>query len=89
MECGQYNERWHLIHMYPEEAVDAAMDALVKTAIPFHWAGFSLALHHWIEPVERFVTSAKLRDQLYMTPKMGQIIIMGQEETDPWWKSYE
>ena len=27
MECGQYNEQWHQIHMYPEEAIQAAIDA--------------------------------------------------------------
>ncbi len=27
MECGQYNENWHQIHLYPEESVQAAIDA--------------------------------------------------------------
>ena len=27
MECGQYNENWSLIHMFPEESVQAAHDA--------------------------------------------------------------
>ena len=46
MECGQYNEKWHQIHMYQEEAVQASIDAGVKKALPVHWAGFPLALHH-------------------------------------------
>ena len=36
MECGQYNENWHPIHMYPEESVQAALDAHVKCALPVH-----------------------------------------------------
>ena len=55
MECGQYNEHWHQIHMYPEESVQAAHDVYAKKIIPVHWAGFALALHAWTDPVERFI----------------------------------
>lgn len=36
MECGQYNENWHQIHMYPEESVQAAIDARVQNMMPVH-----------------------------------------------------
>ena len=89
MECGQYNHRWHQIHMYPEEAVRAAQDAQVKCAIPVHWAGFSLALHHWKEPVDRFVKEATDKKQNFATPEPGEIISMDMVRTGSWWNSYE
>ncbi|WP_237332513.1 MBL fold metallo-hydrolase [Zobellia amurskyensis] len=54
MENGQYNEKWHQIHMFPEESVQAALDAGVKKVMPVHWAGFALAQHSWKEPADRF-----------------------------------
>lgn len=32
MECGQYNEPCHQIHMYPEESIQAAIDVNAKQA---------------------------------------------------------
>ena len=88
MECGQYNERWHQIHMYPEEAVQAAGDAKVVTAIPVHWGAFSLALHHWTDPIDRFVSEAHVHDQRFLSPSPGQIIQMNHNESFNWWKKY-
>ena len=86
MECGQYNERWHAIHMYPEETAQASIDAQVKQAIAVHWAGFALALHHWQDPIERFVASANEKGQEIITPKIGEIIRMDEDKDyDPWW----
>lgn len=88
MECGQYNEKWHHIHMYPEESVQAAIDAKVNRAIPVHWAGFTLAIHGWKEPVERFVAGAKEKGQSYMTPKLGEVS-RTDSETKEWWVNYQ
>ena len=73
MECGQYNENWHQIHMYPEESVQAAMDAKVRNCMPVHWAGFALAQHHWQEPVRRFVEKATAEKVNFIIPKMGEL----------------
>lgn len=73
MECGQYNENWHQIHMYPEESVQAAIDAKVKNMMPVHWAGFALAQHSWKEPVERFVEKAQVEKMNFIVPKIGKI----------------
>lgn len=89
MECGQYNERWDQIHMYPEDCVQAAIDAKVKYTIPVHWGAFSLALHHWKDPITRFVSSAEQKGQAFLTPAPGTIINMNMNNTDSWWKSYE
>jgi L-ascorbate metabolism protein UlaG (beta-lactamase superfamily) len=85
MECGQYNEKWHLIHMYPEEAVRASQEAKVKTAIPVHWGAFSLALHNWTDPIERFNKSALKSEQETCYPRLGQIVSQGQNPVKPWW----
>lgn len=87
IECGQYNQRWHQIHMYPEEAVQAALDANVKMAIPVHWGAFTLALHHWKDPISRFTKRANEIEQKYLVPKPGEIIIRGITHSKPWWES--
>lgn len=89
MECGQYNERWHQIHMYPEEAVTAAIDAKVQKAIPVHWGAFSLALHHWKEPIQRFKAAAEKKQQACLSPMLGAVIDINVDETESWWESLE
>ncbi len=86
MECGQYNEKWHNIHMFPHESVQAALDAKVKRAMPVHWAGFSLSLHEWFEPVVQFKHAATTLKLNSMYPKLGQILNLNTEiEVDEWW----
>lgn len=89
MECGQYNHRWHPIHMYPEESVQAALDAGVKRAIPVHWAGFTLSLHPWKEPVERFTKAAQEAELNFCCPPLGQMVILGEETAvaSDWWQA--
>ncbi len=86
MECGQYNKLWHQIHMYPEESVQAAVDAGVKIAMPVHWGAFSLAQHAWTESVERFVTEAEKRKLDYIVPKLGALFTQGTNDRDKWWQ---
>ena len=85
IECGQYNERWHQIHMYPEEAVKAGQEAKVNLAVAVHWGAFSLALHGWTEPIERFSAEASSVQLATCYPKLGQIIIQDEEPSDHWW----
>lgn len=90
MECGQYNEHWHAIHMYPEESVLAALDARVRIGIPVHWGGFSLALHDWKEPARQFYHQAKRRELVASTPRLGEIVTAGQEPIQKhWWKELD
>ena len=87
MECGQYNESWHQIHLYPEESVQAAIDAKVKKVMPVHWAAFSLAQHPWTEPVERFVSECIKKEMNYITPILGyQFSVNDTKENIHWWK---
>ncbi|PWV98538.1 L-ascorbate metabolism protein UlaG (beta-lactamase superfamily) [Paenibacillus cellulosilyticus] len=88
MECGQYNERWAAIHMMPEQTVQAHLDVRGKVLIPIHWAGFTLALHDWTDPVERAVRSAKERDVQVCTPRIGETVAInaGAYPTGAWWR---
>lgn len=89
LECGQYNENWHQIHMYPEECIQANVDAKAQTIMPVHWCGFALAQHSWREPVERFVTESKRMDMPYIIPKLGQLITLNKiPENVSWWEEY-
>ena len=90
VECGQYNQNWHLIHMFPEEAIQAAKDAKVKKIMPVHWSGFALAQHTWKEPVEEFLNEAKKQNVLVSTPKLGEpFTIKSSLSNQNWWKNYE
>ena len=87
MECGQYNEHWHQIHMYPEESVKAAMDVNAKKITPVHWAGFALAQHTWVEPADRFVLECEKQNVSYITPQLGELVNTSEAtKQQPWWK---
>ena len=85
MECGQYNENWHQIHMYPEESVQAALDAGVTKIMPVHWAGFTLAQHSWTDPVDRFVKEAAKQQILFSNPVLGGLHTHYEEIRHRWW----
>ncbi|TQI70804.1 L-ascorbate metabolism protein UlaG (beta-lactamase superfamily) [Gramella sp. Hel_I_59] len=87
MECGQYDEKWNQIHMFPEECVQAARDAQVKNMMPVHWAGFALSLHSWLDPVERFIDAAS--DKNYCIPEPGEIFTIHSSKKVNWWKQYD
>jgi L-ascorbate metabolism protein UlaG (beta-lactamase superfamily) len=89
MECGQYNEKWHQIHMFPEESVQAAKDTYSKTAVPVHWGGFNLALHHWKDPIIRFVEEAKKHDLEIVTPRLGEVVVLNNYKSTSWWNDFD
>ncbi len=87
MECGQYNKRWHAIHMFPEETVQAAIEAGVKRAVPVHWGSFSLALHSWWDPIDRFCKTAESEGLDYDVPQLGEVV-SEKAKYPEWWKSF-
>ncbi len=87
MECGQYNDDWHPIHLFPHESVQAAIDAGARKAMPVHWAGFALSYQHtWKEPVEDFVKAALEHDFAYLTPALGQPFDAASVMQEKWWE---
>ena len=85
MECGQYNENWHQIHMFPEESVQAAQDAWANRIMPVHWAGFPLAQHHWKDPIERYVNEARKKKVQHIQPQLRELVRYDSHVGDAWW----
>ncbi len=85
MECGQYNEMWRKIHMFPEDAAQAASDVKAKKIFTYHWGGFKLAVHDWNEPIERFIKKADELGLEYFVPKIGELVTFGKEPEIEYW----
>lgn len=89
MECGQYDVRWQLIHMLPEETVQAHQDVGGRVLLPIHWGAFTLSVHDWTDPVERALRAAEDKGVSIATPRIGQPILIGAIEypQTKWWKN--
>ncbi len=87
LECGQYHTYWPLIHMMPEETVQAHIDLKGKVLFPVHWGKFALAFHPWREPIERLMVKADAEKVSVTTPKIGEQIFPGTViPQSKWWK---
>lgn len=88
IECGQYNEMWPDIHMFPEETAQAGLDVQAERIMPIHWGAFKLAMHPWTEPVERLSKKAKELNLGLITPRIGEPINIDKQKapTTEWWK---
>ncbi|MCP5104016.1 MAG: hypothetical protein GY950_11585 [bacterium] len=86
MECGAYNEKWHHIHMFPEETVRAHLDLRGKVLHPVHWATFNLSLHPWYEPMQRLRGAADAANVKTATPVVGETTVYnGHIPSQKWW----
>jgi len=74
MECGQYGEPWHDMHMFPEESIKACQLIDAKISIPIHWGAYTLSTHPWYEPKERFDKLAKMSGINYAIPTLYEAI---------------
>ncbi|WP_052122351.1 MBL fold metallo-hydrolase [Chelonobacter oris] len=86
VENGAYDPNWALIHMSPEQAVQAALDLQTNVAVPIHWAKFDLAYHTWQDPIIRFLAAAKDKPITTATPKIGQTFTLENLPQDRWWE---
>jgi len=88
MECGQYNEMWSEIHMFPEQTAQAGQDVKAKKIMPIHWGAFKLGMHPWKEPIERVSKAAKELNIPLITPKIGASITLNttSKAHTQWWK---
>jgi L-ascorbate metabolism protein UlaG (beta-lactamase superfamily) len=88
LESGQYNTYWPLIHMMPEETVQACMDLHAKVLMPVHWSKYTLAFHAWNEPINRLTLEAHKKKITVTTPMIGeQIILDSILPNKRWWES--
>lgn len=89
MECGQYNHDWHPVHLFPDESVQAAMDAGVSKIMAYHWGGFALSYQHdWEEPMEDFMQSALQHDIPFLAPAIGQSFTKSSSIDHLWWREF-
>ena len=89
IENGQYNEHWNTIHLMPEEAIRAGIEANAKAIMPVHWGAFTLSIHEWDEPIERALIEAKKQNIRLTIPQIGEIVRLNDlPEPDGWWRQY-
>jgi L-ascorbate metabolism protein UlaG (beta-lactamase superfamily) len=81
IENGQYNERWHAVHLLPNETAKAYKDLKAKRAFPIHWGMFNLSLHHWFDPPLDFYKNCK--DCVIDFLPIGQIQSLAQPSIFP------
>ncbi len=87
LESGQYNVMWPLIHMMPEEMVQAAIDLKASAILPVHWGKFKLGMHPWNEPVRRVIERANELNVLVKTPMIGEpLALTTQFSGSKWWE---
>lgn len=88
IDGGQYDRRWSWVHMTPEEAVQANLDANGKNMMLMHWGAFSLAYHSWNEPIERALKEAKESGVNLIDPQIGDTVLLDTDLNIPdtsWW----
>ena len=57
--------------------------------VPSGWGTFDLGMFPWHEPIERFVIAADQAGVDYLTPKIGEVINLGQScGSETWWKPF-
>lgn len=88
MECGQYNQKWKNIHLFPEQSIEAALDLKAQSVMPIHWGSFALALHSWKDPVRRIVKRGHELGIPVVTPQIGALVRLDRLDTASkiWWE---
>lgn len=86
LECGQYNTMWPLIHMFPEEVAQAAIDLQSAILMPVHWGKYRLALHDWDDSIKRVVAKSEELGVKIATPMLGESFYLnGELPIKHWW----
>ncbi|WP_053147186.1 MBL fold metallo-hydrolase [Pseudomonas sp. Pf153] len=90
METGAYNVEWPLIHMQPEQTLQAHIDLKGRWLLPIHNGTFDLSMHAWYEPFDRILALAWERNVLITTPQMGEPFNLSQPQRGrAWWLDVE
>lgn len=90
-ECGQYDPSWAGIHMFPEQTVQAGIDAGAAWLIPVHWGSFCICNHNWDDSVKRVTAAAESEGLPLATPRIGQTVNGTKlaSFTEHWWEGLE
>jgi L-ascorbate metabolism protein UlaG (beta-lactamase superfamily) len=89
ISSGAYSSSWPLIHMTPEDVVQAHVDVRGQVLLPIHWGTFNLAFHDWNEPAERAFRTAAERGVSIVVPRPGQMVEpsrLAGSPREPWWR---
>ena len=77
---------WPLIHMMPEEMMQAAIDLKAKAILPVHWGKFRLGMHAWNEPIKRVLEKANTLSLSVVTPRIGEAVTINSIYNGAaWW----
>lgn len=87
LEIGAYDKNWDKIHLGPDQAIKAHGDLKGKVLMPIHWGAYDLAIHPWLEPVERVMQAAEKHSVNLSLPKPGQLLAEKDFILNSrWWK---
>jgi L-ascorbate metabolism protein UlaG (beta-lactamase superfamily) len=88
MEIGAYSQLWPDVHIGPEQAIAAHVQARGGVFIPVHWGTFDLAMHGWTEPVERVLVAAARAGVRVLVPRPGgRVEPTEATAVERWWPS--
>jgi L-ascorbate metabolism protein UlaG (beta-lactamase superfamily) len=88
---GAYDRTWPMIHMTPEDVVQAHVDVGGRLLLPIHWGTFNLAFHDWNEPAARAVAAAAERGVSIVVPLPGQSVepsCVADLPRGEWWREH-
>lgn len=86
IEVGAYDAMWADVHLGPEQAIQAHRAVRGGMLFPVHWGTFNLALHSWVEPIERTLVAARAAGVQLVTPRPGQSIdVVAPAAPERWW----
>lgn len=100
LDCGQYDRRWPLIHMTPEETARAAHDLRARTLLPAHAGRFSIAYHSWDDPYRRISAASRSSSWRLLMPRIGEALALDavtrprpaaapSAAPAPWWQTLQ
>lgn len=88
LDMGQYDPRWPLIHMTPEQAARTAVALRARSLLPGHVGRFSIARHAWNEPFERIDAVSAGQPYNLLTPRIGEPVWLADDgqRFALWWR---
>lgn len=91
LDSGQYNVKWPHVHMFPEQAAQAAEDLGACSFMPAHIGRFCLSEHPWDEPFRRQEELARGRPYSLFQPLIGKAVPLERRmPAQPcWWEGLE
>ncbi|HKX86011.1 MAG TPA: MBL fold metallo-hydrolase [Flavobacterium sp.] len=91
LDNGQYDAAWPLIHMHPEEVLQATLDLKAKRLLPVHSSKFVMANHPWDEPLKKITELNKKTNIPLVTPLIGAPVNLkdSHQEFTQWWNDIE